>query len=63
MNNRIKFYSHVKKIGELKGINGHREIPINKNEIEILNKDSIEGIEVIVVDKISEKISLKLKEF
>ena len=62
-NNRIKFYPHVKKIGELKGINGHREIPINKNEIELLNKDSIEGIEVIVVDKISEKISLKLKEF
>ena len=59
----IHFIPILKKVGDLNNYYGHKEIVLDKKEISIENNSSEEGIEIVVVDKYSEKKPLIIKEF
>ncbi len=53
----------LKETGDLSHYFGHREINIEKKSIEILKNDSVEGIEIVLVNKNQENKPLNLIEF
>ncbi len=62
-NETILFIPVLKQVGNLNSFFGHKEIEINKKEINILSKGSSKGIEIVLVDKNSEIKPLIIKEF
>ena len=62
-NDKIHFIPTLKKVGNLNNYYGHKEIVLDKKEISIENISSRKGIEIVVVDKYSEKKPLIIKEF
>lgn len=60
---KILFKPVLKQVGDLKSFFGHKEIKLNKKEIDILNNDPEKEIEIVIVDKYSEIKPLIIKEF
>ncbi len=62
-NDKILFIPVLKQVGDLKSFFGHKEIELDKKEIDILDNDPEKGIEIVIVDKYSEIKPLIIKEF
>lgn len=59
----IEFIPNIKKVGKLNSNYGHKEIVLNKRTIEVLKSGSNNGVEIVIVNKNSEKKPLIIKEF
>lgn len=62
-NDVVDFVPRLKKTGDLSHCFGHREINIERNRIEISKNDSVQGIEIVLVNKNQENTPLNLIEF
>ncbi len=60
---KVDFVPRLKDTGDLSLYFGHREINIDKKRIKILKNDSVEGIEIVLVNKNQENKPLNLIEF
>lgn len=60
---KVEFVPMLKETGDLSHYIGHREINIENKSIEILKNDSVEGIEIVLVNKNQENKPLNLIEF